>query len=297
MKPCSPGRSLSEDWCTPWWINLLNFGKALIGCEKPGAIYRHAFPGLLTIAALCLLVLITLPGLVEAQGKRRGLETLNPSFQKSVLRGWRYFQTSFADDGVACVHCHRDHSDIVPWAGSYPKVQIFDGSPYRVKTLGMVIIETLDTHTDLEPSQRGEMAEDLLAYIAWWGDGQPLAPGISVNGMTPEEDLAELREAVSRGRSLFNRREPISCVHCHTARDQHDNYRKSLKDVFLGFPRSDGAGERTVSLDAYLLNHYRSQGVVMSGGSITDIAAYLADLSRGKLQRPGTRQTGGNLTP
>jgi len=261
---------------------------------KAHFIDRHAFPGLLTTAALCLLVLITVPGLVGAQGNRRGLETLNPSFQKSVLRGWRYFHTSFADDGVACVHCHRDHSDIVSWAGSYPKVQIFDGTPYRVKTLRMVILEAMDTHTDLGPIECGEMAEDLQAYIAWWGDGEPLAPGISVKGTPPEENLAEFGEAVSRGRSLFTRKEPLSCAYCHTAEEKDDIYRRSLKGVFLGFPRSSGEGERAVSLDTYLLAHNRRQSVVMSVKSLTDIAAYLADLSRGSSLRPGVRQPGGN---
>lgn len=267
---------------------------AVLDGEKPGAIFRHAFPGLLTIAALCLLVLITVPGLVGAQGNRRGLETLNPSFQKSVLRGWRYFHTSFADDGVACVHCHRDHSDIVSWAGSYPKVQIFDQTPYQVKTLRMVTIEAMTRHTDLGPIECGEMAEDIQAYIAWWGDGQPVTPGISTRGQTPKEDLAEFRETVNRGRTLFNREKPISCSFCHTADEQGGTYRRSLKGVFLGFPRSSGEGERAVSLDTYLLAHNRRQGVVMSVKSITDIAAYLADLSRGSSLRPGVRQPGGN---
>ncbi len=249
------------------------------------------------LAALCLLVLITLPSLGGAQEGRRELQTLDPSFQKSVLRGWRYFNTSFADDGVACVHCHRDHSDIVSWAGSYPKVQIFDQTPYRVKTLRMVIIEAMDRHTDLGPIECGEMAEDIQAYIAWWGDGQPLAPGISAKGMPPEEDLAEFGEAVNRGRSLFNREKPVSCVYCHTADEPDDDYRRPLRDVFLGFPRSVGAGERAVSLDLYVLAHYRRQGVVMSAKHITDIAAYLADLSRGKFQKPGARQSGGETIP
>lgn len=252
-------------------------------CHSLGPIAR-----LLLIISLCLLVLIAVPELAVAEGGRRGLETLEPSFQKSVLRGWRYFHISFADDGVACVHCHPDHSDIIPWAGSYPKVQIFDGTPYRVKTLRMVIIEAMVTHTDLGPTERGEMAEDLQSYIAWWGDGQPLAPGHSAKGMPPEEDLAELKVAISRGRSLFNREKPISCAYCHTAEEPDDNYRRPLKDVLLGFPRPGSTGGRALSLDTYLLAHYRSQGVVMSRKDIPDIVAFLAYLSRGKARRPGT---------
>ena len=261
-------------------------------CHSPGPIAR-----LLLIAALCLLVLIAVPGLAVAEDGRRGLETLEPSFQKSVLRGWRYFHISFADDGVACVHCHPDHSDIIPWAGGYPKVQIFDGTPYRVKTLRMVIIEAMEKHTDLGPTERGDMAEDLQSYIAWWGDGLPLSPGTSAKGEPPEEDLAELGKAVNRGRSLFNREKPISCAYCHTAEDQNDNYRKPLKDVLLLFPRSGSTGGRTLSLDTYLLAHYRSQGVVMSRKDIPDITAFLAFLSQGKALRPGTVSVDGDTLP
>ena len=261
-------------------------------CHSPGPIARQ-----LLIAALCLLVLITIPDLTVAQDGRRELETLEPSFQKSVLRGWRYFHISFADDGVACVHCHRDHSDIIPWAGSYPKVQIFDGTPYRVKTLRMVIIEAMVTHTDLGPTERGAMAEDLQSYIAWWGDGQPLTPGHSAKGMPPEEDLTELGEAVSRGRSLFNREKPISCAYCHTAEEPDDDYRRPLKDVLLGFPRSGSTGERAISMDTYLLAHYRSYGVVMGRKDLPDITAFLAFLSRGKALQPGTVSIDGGALP
>ena len=264
---------------------------------KAHFIYRHSFPGLLPIAALLLILLFPAPGLCEPQEGQRELETLEPSFKESVLRGWRYFNTSFADDGIACVHCHPDHSDITSWAGSYPKVQIFDGTPYRVKTLRIVTIEAMTRHTDLGPIQCREMAEDIQAYIAWWGDGQPLIPGISTKGQTPEEDLFEFREAVRRGRTLFNREKPTSCVYCHTAEKQSDQYRRPLKDVLLQYPRPGGAGERAVSLDTYLLAHYKRQGVVMSARSITDIAAYLAELSRGELQRPGGLLSGGGTIP
>jgi cytochrome c len=247
--------------------------------------------------ALCFSTILIAPGVGRSENIRRELGTLDPSFRESVLRGWRYFQTSFADDNVACVNCHRDHSDLVSWSGSYPKVQIFDQSPYQVKTLRMVIKEAMARHTDLGPIESGEMAEDLQAYIAWWGDGQPLAPGFSANGTPPREDLAELEKAVNRGRSLFYREKPISCEYCHTAQGQHDNYRRSLKDVLLRFPRAGSTGEKALSLDTFLLAHNRRQGVIMNAGDITDIAAYLADLSRGKIQRPGTLQMSGGTIP
>ncbi len=261
-------------------------------CHRYGPIFR-----LLLIAALCSFVVITTFTLAGAQDFRRELETLDPTFQESVLRGWRYFNASFADDGVACVHCHRDHSDLVSWAGSYPKVQIFDQTPYRVKTLRMVILEAMDRHTDLGPIECGEMAEDLQAYIAWWGDGQPLAPGHSADSVPPEEDLAALEEAVSRGRTLFHREKPTSCALCHTTEGPDDGYRKPLASVSLGFPRAGSTGERAVSLDSHLLAHYKRQGVIMSARSITDIAAYLAELSRGEIMRPGAPQTGAEIDP
>ena len=254
-------------------------------------------PHFLSVCALCLLAVLAQAEPGRSDSTRREIENLDPSFRESVLRGWRYFNTSFADDGVACVHCHRDHSDMVFWSGSYPKVQLFDGSPYDVKTLRTVIMEAMARHTDLGPVESGEMAEDLEAYIAWWGDGQPLAPGISHKGMPPEEDLGELGESISRGRALFNREKPTSCSYCHTAKEQDDDYRKPLKDVLLGFPRSVSVSGRTVSLDTYLLAHFKKQGVVMSPKSITDIAAYFSDLSRGKLLRPGVRQTGEETIP
>jgi mono/diheme cytochrome c family protein len=249
-------------------------------------------PHFLSVFALCLLAVLALAGPGRTDSVRRELENLDPPFRESVLRGWRYFHTSFADDGVACVHCHRDHSDIVSWAGSYPKVQIFDQSPYEVKTIRTVITEAMARHTDLGPIESREMAQDIEAYIAWWGDGQPLTPGVSRENRSPEEDLAKLREAISRGRSLFNRERPMSCAYCHTVEASKDNYRRQLVDIYLGFPRAGSTGGRAVSVDTYLLGHYRRQGVVMSKKSITDIAAYLADLSRGKPQRPGYRPTG-----
>jgi len=242
---------------------------------------------ILLATALSFLTILIAPGIGRSENIRRELGALDPSFRESVLRGWRYFQTSFADDSVACVNCHRDHSDLVSWSGSYPKVQIFDQSPYQVKTLRMVIKEAMARHTDLGPIESGEMAQDIEAYIAWWGDGQPLSPGLSHERMPPEEDLTELGKAVNRGRALFNREKPVSCSYCHTVEESEVSYRKPLLDILLGFPHAGSTGERAVSVDTYLLNHYKRQGVVMSARSITDIAAYLAELSRGKLLKPG----------
>jgi mono/diheme cytochrome c family protein len=255
--------------------------------KRPRFHYKLITYILLT-TAFCFIAALSTPGVGRTENTRRELIALDPPFRESVLRGWRYFHTSFADDGVACVNCHRDHSDLISWSGSYPKVQIFDQSPYQVKTIRMVIMEAMARHTDLGPIESGEMAQDLEAYIAWWGDGQLLTPGISnIKDMPPEEDLAELVKSISRGQSLFNREKPVSCAHCHTVEYSEMSHRKPLRDILLGFPHAGSTGERAVSVDTYLLDHYRRQGVVMSTRSITDIAAYLAELSRGKPQRPG----------
>ena len=45
--------------------------------------------------------------------------------------------------------------------------------------------------------------EDLVAYVAWRGDGQPIHPGHSRDSVPAAEDLAELTSATERGRRLF----------------------------------------------------------------------------------------------
>jgi cytochrome c len=167
-------------------------------------------------------------------------------------------------------------------------VQFFDQTPYRVKTLRIVIIEALSRHTDLPPVESREMADDLQAYIAWWGDGQPLHPGISPEGRPPEEDLVELEIAITRGRSIFHRETPLSCIYCHSIDSKGDSNHPSIKDVFLWFPRYSFQEQRVVSFDTYLLEHCQKYNLVMSTEELVDIAAYLADLSSGNFLRPGS---------
>ena len=243
--------------------------------------------GNLCRVASIFLLLAALPGIVHSDNNRRDLEHLDPPFRESVLRGWNYFHNSYAEDGVACVHCHTEHSDIVPWAGAYPKVQIFDGTTYEVKTLHMVVTEALERHTDLSPMMAGRMVDDLISYIYWWGDGEPLTPGISEKTRPPEEDLEQLTSAANRGRNLFQQGEPNSCSHCHTIGKGKDLSRITLNDVFLGFPKPGPGGKQMMSLHTYLSVHIKQQGVTMNAEVIPDIAAYLADLSRGQILRPG----------
>ena len=174
------------------------------------------------IRSLFVPIFLLVAGLIQpveasSDEMRRSVDSLYPVFRESVLKGWKIFQTSYAHDGVACVHCHRDHQDMIPWAGAYPKVQLFDGMPYGVKTLRMVILEALSRHSDVGQVQAANMAEDLAAYISWWGDGQLIIPGISEAVPPPVEDLVELQNAVTRGMGLFNREKPLSCAYCHTA--------------------------------------------------------------------------------
>jgi hypothetical protein len=229
-----------------------------------------------------------------SDGMRRELNELTPDYRESVLRGWRYFQTSYAKDEVACVHCHRDHEDMVPWARAYPKVQVFDGTPYKVKTLKMIVLEALEKHSDLGTNTRYSLADDLVAYIGWWGDGQFIHPGISEQLAPPAEDLIELQRAVARGRSLFNRRDPISCSRCHIADRINTATDKDRSRSFLAvdasfstFPRSGTSEEGTVSLHTFLLNHSLNMDVKMDADALPDLAAFLAHLSRGRILRPG----------
>jgi hypothetical protein len=299
---------------------------------------------LLSLLVACFLLLAGSLVSVHAvrDETRRALTLLPGPYRESALKGWKIFQTSYAHDGVACVHCHRDHQDMIPWAGAYPKVQLFDGMPYGVKTLRMVILEALSRHSDVGQVQAANMAEDLAAYISWWGDGQLIIPGISEAVPPPVEDLVELQNAVTRGRGLFNREKPLSCAYCHTtggerlmdsqkvhqagytrsvhpgvgvepggftppgggsrqgrdrpmqngserlfARLSRSNYLIDLSQSYSRFPiiAEDGIG--VVSLHAYLAAHRQRMGVFMGSDDIPDLAAYLADRSRGLRLTPG----------
>ena len=171
--------------------------------------------------ALAMVLLLPSSLVGAAGGPNTGQHVLNqlePHYRASVLRGWRNFQTSYARDKMACVNCHRSYEDMASWAGAYPKVQVFDGTPYAVKSLSDVVFEVLDRHTDLSESSCMKMVDDLVAFISWWADGQPIAPGLSGHGLPASQDSAKLEEAVSRGRTLFKRRNPPSCTRCHSPR-------------------------------------------------------------------------------
>jgi hypothetical protein len=296
----------------------------------------------LFVSIFLLIAWLIQPVEASSDGMRRSVDSLHPVFRESVLKGWRHFQTSYAHDGAACVHCHRDHQDMIPWAGAYPKVQLFDGMPYGVKTLQMVILEALSRHSDVDQVQAANMAEDLAAYISWWGDGQSIIPGISEAVPPPVEDLVELQNAVTRGRGLFNREKPLSCTHCHTtggerlmdsqkvhqtgdtrsvypgmgvvpdgftppgggsrlwrdrpqqngserlfARLSKSNYLIDLSRSYSRFPIIAEDGTGVVSLHAYLAAHRQRMGVFMGSDDIPDLAAYLADRSRGLRLTPG----------
>ena len=196
-------------------------------------------PVIKTTAILMLVLISTLPKPTWGEEfRRRPLHKLEINYQKSVLKGWRFFQTSYAEDGVACVTCHRSHGDIVPWAGAYPMTQVFDGSPYAVKTLRQIILEALDRHTDLPDSSQSAMADDIAAYITWWGDGQPIVPGRSEETPIPLEDMLELKRVVEEGRILFTRIKPQPCFQCHTVDDKLPKPGKiNLRGAFEQFPK------------------------------------------------------------
>jgi hypothetical protein len=161
----------------------------------------------------------------------------------------------------------------------------------------MVVTGALERHTDLPPTMAGRMVDDLISYIYWWGDGEPLTPGISEKTRPPEEDLEQLASAANRGRNLFQRGEPNSCSYCHTIGKRNDLSRIALNNVFLRFPKPGPGGKQMMSLHTYLSVHIKKQGVPMNAEVIPDIAAYLADLSRGKALQPGKASIDGGTSP
>jgi len=218
----------------------------------------------------------------------RELIELEAHYKDSVMRGWRYFQTSFADDGMACVNCHLSHEQMAGWAGAYPKVQLFDGSPYAVKSLHRVVQEALKRHTDLSEAECEKKADDLVSYISWWGDGQEVTPGLSRDQAPAYDDQRELDQSVERGRALFMRTDPPSCSRCHISGSGNAADGKStLKNSFLRFPRYVKKSEKVLSMHSFLLRHPTDKDLVMDEDEVTDIQAHLAGLASGRILKPG----------
>ncbi len=220
---------------------------------------------------------------------RRPIADLEPNFRESVIRGWKIFQTSFAADGVACVNCHLRHEEIVGWASGYPKVEVFDGTIYEVKTLRHVVLETLAIHTDLQPTARENYADDIAAYIAWWGDATRVDPGISRKDRPAAMDLEKLGEAAASGRSLFFDDGPSACRRCHTADDISDQTVYIPVDrTVTTYPRYSPEHGRVVSLDTFLTDHAGRKSGISGQTRITALAAYMAQLAQGSKMKPGS---------
>ncbi|MEE8547786.1 MAG: hypothetical protein V3S63_06750, partial [bacterium] len=221
--------------------------------------------------------------------KQRPLNQMESNYRQSVINGWRMFQTSFAEDSMACVNCHLNHDQMTGWAGGYPKVEVFDGTPYSVKTLHQVVLETLGMHTDLPEDRREAMAVDIAAYISWWGDGQPVRPGISRDIPPATMDLEELKSLVNEGLQIFKRSEGTGCIGCHEInKDSLKNSGASLGWSFATFPRYDVNAQRVVTLDTFLTSHVAKHAGIKDREQVTALAAYLADLAKGRYLQPGT---------
>jgi hypothetical protein len=219
------------------------------------------------------------------------LMNLESHYRASVLRGWQTFQTSFAADGVACVNCHPRLESLRHWPGAYPKVEVFDGTPYRVKSLQQVVMEALERHTDLTLAGRVDQVEDLVAFLAWWGDGQVVTPGRSSTLPPATADLALLRAAAIRGEQFAQNRGAESCGSCHSlAPEETDKPYRSLRLSATHFPRYIPSDGQVMSLETFLAGHVRQPG----GGdwspdsdTVIDLSAYLARLAAGSTYRPG----------
>jgi cytochrome c len=226
----------------------------------------------------------------------RSLSDLEPHYRASVIRGWRFFQTSFARDGMSCVDCHLQPDSKSTWARAYPKVEVFDGTPYRVKALRQVVLEALEKHTDLPEGRRAALAEDLVAYIAWRGEGQVLRPGFSKRFPPPSVDLAELQAASQRGASLFEDHAFGPCAKCHSPGDKADSEEKiALGQAAATFPGYVVAARQVMSLETFLAWHLAVHdlgGYSPESQKIADLAAYLARQAAGKRVRTGRVRKG-----
>jgi len=253
-----------------------------------GASFIRPGPIILLFVALLLTPSFSYGERSDGNIDRRELMELEAHYRESVMRGWRDFQTSYADDGMACANCHLSHEQMTGWTGSYPKVQMFDGTPYRVTSLRGTVLEALTRHTDLSATDRENKADDMVAYISWWGDGQRITPGISRTQAPAPDDLLELEDSVKRGRALFMRKSPPSCSQCHSpAADSSTDGKLNLYDTATRFPKYDLDSRRVLSMGSFLSKHHKTKNLFMDSPEITDIQAYLADLASGKILQPG----------
>lgn len=218
----------------------------------------------------------------------RPLSDLEPHFREAVLRGWRIFQTSHARDGVACVHCHPDHDQIRRWAGAYPKVEVFDGTPYRVKSLAEVAGEAWSKHADQPSNHR---IDDLVAYISWWGDGRRISPGHSRRLPPPDRDLRRLEAAAADGRRHFQRNQ---CSRCHRTKDPVPKPAlKALDTAAAGFPRFVPRADRVLDLESYLRFHLterEAEDVSKPDRFFVELSAYLHSRAAGSRYHPGRKE-------
>lgn len=219
------------------------------------------------------------------------IEDLEPHYQASVLRGWKTFLTSHAADGVACLSCHLGFESLRHWPGAYPKVEVFDGTPYRVKSLRQVVMEALERHTDLTPTGRMEQVEDLVAFLSWWGDGQVITPGHSRTLPPAAVDLGLLRSATVRGEQLVKSRGANGCSTCHSLTPEvTDQPHLSLSLAATRFPRYIPSAGQVMSLEAFLAGHLRQPGsddLSPDSETVIDLSAYLASLAEGSTYLPG----------
>lgn len=228
--------------------------------------------------------------------KQRIITNFEQHYQASVIKGWQAFQTSYARDGLACVHCHLNHDNIKRWARAYPKVEVFDGTPYQVKGLRQVVREALKKHTDLTIDQPMALVENLVAYISWWGDGQRIKPGYSRIYLPAAEDLAELRLSVRRGNILFQQGFFGPCSHCH---DTDGSSSKSEKIPIINsvatFPKYIKTVGWVMCLESFLSWHLQvemKKELHPESMYITDLIAYLTHLAAGKKLHPGGLKKG-----
>lgn len=154
---------------------------------------------------LCLLCLLTLAGIAQAEPRRSGFDTMSPALQAMQRDDGLNPAMLWVKEGQGlwaqrCASCHGEaEKAMVGVAARYPA---FDTASRRPVTLS----QRIERHTGLRADSESLLS--LLAYVALQSRGLPIAP--------PAD--ARLQPFTARGQALFQRRIGqlnLSCAQCH----------------------------------------------------------------------------------
>jgi cytochrome c len=226
---------------------------------------------------------------------RRSMTQLEPNYRKSVLQGWKLFQSGYADDNMTCANCHLGHDVMKPWAAAFPKVSVFDDNTLFVKTLHQMVLEALNRHTDMTEAEIAEAADPLVSYISWWGDGQPIRPGYSEDVPPAVSDMRKLSRCQQKGKDIALSVEKQGCGRCH-ADLGGSTLASDVVQAVRTFPRYVPALGKVASFDTFLKEHARDNGFWLGEHEITQLSAFISLLAQGQPLEPGLA-AGKDLAP